>query len=105
MKVQTETISKSPLETEKELAKEKKTEAPIENNMIETETIAIPVSAAIELTQIKGIGEKRATELKNLRINTANDLAKASVKTVARQLKISPKTVKKRIQNANKLSK
>jgi predicted flap endonuclease-1-like 5' DNA nuclease len=104
MKVQTETAAESLSETEMESAKEKKTEAPIEHNAVET-ALTIPASAAIELTQIKGIGEKRAMQLKILGINNANDLAKASVKTISQQLKISPKTVKKWIQNANKLSK
>ena len=104
MKVQTATIAESSSETEMESNKERKTEDPIENYVIETAT-TIPTSATIELTQIKGIGEKRAKQLKNLGINNANDLAKASVKTLAQKLKISPKTVKKWIQNANKLSK
>jgi predicted flap endonuclease-1-like 5' DNA nuclease len=103
MKIQTATIAESPSETEMESDKEKKTEAPIENYVIETATTTIPTSATIELIQIKGIGEKRAKQLKNLGINNANDLAKASVKTLAQKLKISPKTVKKWIQNANKL--
>jgi predicted flap endonuclease-1-like 5' DNA nuclease len=103
MKAQTGTIAESLPETEMESDKEKKTEAPIKNNVVETAT-TIPTSVSIELTQIKGIGEKRDRQLKNLGINNANDLAKASAKTVAQKLKISPKIVKKWIQNANKLS-
>ena len=104
MKVQSEKIPDPLLETEKATVTEKKG-VPNEKSAVETSTIVLPASAAIELTQIKGIGEKRAIQLKNLGIENANDLVKASVKTLAQQLKISPKTVKKWIQSANELDK
>jgi len=68
-----------------------------------TETPAM--TKALELTQVKGIGEKRATQLKTLGINSVEDLAKASATTIAKKLQISPKTTKKWIASAKKLVK
>jgi len=56
------------------------------------------------LTEVKGIGERRAEQLKGLGINTVEDLAKASAKELASELKISPKTTEKWIGNAEKLA-
>ncbi len=67
--------------------------------------VATPVTVIIELTQVKGIGEKRATQLQALGINSVDDLSKASAKTVAKKLKISPKTVSKWIASAKELIK
>jgi len=64
-----------------------------------------PMTKALELTQVKGIGEKRATQLKALGINSVEDLAKASAKTIAKKLQISPKITKKWIASAKKLVK
>jgi len=61
------------------------------------------MTEALELTQVKGIGEKRATQLKALRINTVDDLAKASAKDIAKKLQISPKIAEKWIASAKKL--
>ncbi|UCF45447.1 MAG: hypothetical protein JSW44_02095 [Candidatus Bathyarchaeota archaeon] len=58
---------------------------------------------ALKLTQVKGIGEKRATQLKALGINSVEDLAKASAKTIAKKLQISLKITKKWIASAKKL--
>lgn len=63
------------------------------------------MTEALELTQVKGIGEKRATQLKALGINSVEDLAKASAKTIAKKLQISPKITKKWIASAKKLVK
>jgi predicted flap endonuclease-1-like 5' DNA nuclease len=52
------------------------------------------------LTDVKGIGEKRAAQLKALGIGSAEDLAKASAKDLAAKLNISPKITDKWIQNA-----
>ena len=83
-------------------------EAPKEEKVemaIETPPPA-PVSAPIiELTQVKGIGEKRAAQLKAIGINSVDELAKASVEDIATKLKISPKIVEKWIAGAKELVK
>jgi len=66
-----------------------------------------PPSAAptIELTQVKGVGEKRAAQLKAIGINSVNELAATSAENIAAQLKISPKIVEKWIAGAKELVK
>jgi predicted flap endonuclease-1-like 5' DNA nuclease len=64
-----------------------------------------PATPTIELTEVKGIGEKRAAQLKALGINNIDELAKASAEDIATKLKISPKIVKKWITGAKELSK
>ena len=59
----------------------------------------------VELTEVKGIGLKRAEQLKALGIKNVKDLAEASVKDLAVKLKVSPKITKKWIENAKKLVK
>lgn len=56
-----------------------------------------PISSKpqIELTKIKGIGEKRADQLKALGIQTVNDLSNESAANIAKKLKISPKITRK----------
>jgi len=56
------------------------------------------------LTEVKGVGEKRAEQLKALGINNVEELAKASAKELASKLKISPKITQKWIENAKKLT-
>ena len=80
-------------------APKEETEAPKET----PETTSAPTATAVTapklatggLTQVKGIGEKRATQLKALGINSTDELAKASAKDIAKKLKISQKTVAK----------
>lgn len=71
------------------------------------EVEATPIEPVVEspLTRVKGIGEKRATQLKALGINSLDDLAKASAQDVAKSLKISPKIVDKWILGAKDLVK
>jgi predicted flap endonuclease-1-like 5' DNA nuclease len=88
-----ETQPAAPMET---LEKEK-AEAPMEKP-------AVKEAPTVELTQVKGIGEKRAAQLKALGINNAGDLTKASAETVAKKLKISPKIVNKWIDSAKELA-
>lgn len=67
----------------------------------------IPAETAlpkIELTEVKGIGEKRAEQLKTLGISNVEDLAKASADDLAAKLKISPKITGKWIESAKKLT-
>jgi predicted flap endonuclease-1-like 5' DNA nuclease len=98
-----ETMPPTQTATMMEAPKEE-AEAPIEKAaMKEAPTIAVPAAASIDLTQVKGIGEKRATQLKALGINNADDLSKASAKTIAKKLKISPKIVDKWVSSAKEL--
>ena len=86
-------------------------EAPKEEKVeitMETPTPApalAPAAPTIELTQVKGIGEKRAAQLKAIGINSVDELAKASAEDVAKKLKISPKIVEKWIAGAKELVK
>ena len=59
----------------------------------------------VELTQIKGIGEKRAAQLKSNGVNNILDLAKCDVADLAEKLKISPKFVEKWIAAAKEQTK
>jgi predicted flap endonuclease-1-like 5' DNA nuclease len=69
-------------------------------------TIETPaITEALELTQVKGIGEKRATQLKAVGINSVNDLAEASAEDIAKKLQISSKITKKWIDSAKALVK
>jgi predicted flap endonuclease-1-like 5' DNA nuclease len=81
-------------------------EAPKEEkaSMKEAPAMATP-AAAMDLTQVKGIGEKRAKQLKALGINSVNKLANASAKNLAKKLKVSPKIVDKWIDSAKELVK
>jgi predicted flap endonuclease-1-like 5' DNA nuclease len=83
--------------------------APPQTTMPETQpatTIGTPaITEALELTQVKGIGEKRATQLKAIGINNVNDLAKASAEDSAKKLQISSKITKKWIDSAKALVK
>ena len=63
------------------------------------------MTETLELTQVKGIGEKRATQLKALGINSVEDLAKASAEDIAKKLQISSKITKKWIASAKELVK
>ena len=78
-----------------EVVKEKKPEIVVE---------AAPVPSIMELTEVKGIGEKRKEQLKALGIRSVEDLAKASAEDLAQKLKISPKITGKWIENAKNLS-
>ncbi len=68
-----------------------------------TETIMKAAASATTLTEVKGIGEKRAEQLKAIKITSMEDLAKASAKDLATRLKISPKITRKWIRNAKNL--
>ncbi len=96
-------LETQPITTEEESEGEK-TEAPIKTSALEKAlTQATPIVPKISLTQVKGIGEKRATQLKSLGINNVDDLARVSAKKVAKKLKISPKTVDKWVTSAKEL--
>ena len=59
-----------------------------------------PQPVTPSLTEVKGIGPKRETQLKALGINTIEDLAKASPEDLASKLNISPKITSKWIEGA-----
>jgi predicted flap endonuclease-1-like 5' DNA nuclease len=82
-------------------------EAPKEEKALiqEAPTMATPATATMGLTQLKGIGEKRATQLKALGINSVDELANASAETIAEKLKVSQKIVDKWIVAAKGLKK
>lgn len=84
---------------EMEAPKEEKTVVPTKAAMVEN------AASTMALTQVKGIGEKRAVQLKTLGINSVEDLSNASAATVAKQLKVSPKIVDSWIANAKELVK
>jgi predicted flap endonuclease-1-like 5' DNA nuclease len=54
------------------------------------------------LTTVKGIGEKRATQLKSIGINNVHELATASSARIAKELKLSKKIVDKWVAGAKK---
>ncbi len=68
----------------------------------QAEAAAAPVEKQVEtaLTNVKGIGEKRAAQLNSLGINTVEELANASVADVAESLKVSAKIVAKWVEAA-----
>lgn len=68
------------------------------------ETVEKPAPITRDLTEVKGIGEKRAAQLKNIGINSVEDLAKASAEDLASKLKVSPKITSAWIENAKKLT-
>jgi predicted flap endonuclease-1-like 5' DNA nuclease len=87
-------------------APQEETKAPTEKATVKMAlNVATPAAATMELTQVKGIGEKRAAQLKALGVNSVDDLSKASAKTIAKELKISPKIVDKWIDSAKELVK
>jgi predicted flap endonuclease-1-like 5' DNA nuclease len=70
----------------------------------EEKVVEMEALAGTPLTEVKGVGEKRAEQLKALGINNVEELAKASAKELASKLKISPKITQKWIENAKKLT-
>ena len=88
-----------------EAPKEEKIEITVETPKVIEAPAPTPAVPTIQLTQVKGIGEKRATQLKALGINNVDELAKISAEDVAKKLEISPKIVKKWIAGAKELVK
>jgi predicted flap endonuclease-1-like 5' DNA nuclease len=75
--------------------------APAEMPTITAETLP----SESELLTIKGISEKRATQLNAVGIKTIADLAKASAEDLAKKLLISPKITRMWIGSAKELQK
>ena len=57
----------------------------------------------IALTEIKGIGPKKAEELKAVGVNTVLDLAKSSAKDLSQKTGIPEKTISRWIVQANRI--
>jgi predicted flap endonuclease-1-like 5' DNA nuclease len=68
--------------------------------IITQEITQTPQPTESPLTKVKGIGEKRATQLNAIGISTVEELAKSSVDEVAKNLKVSPKIVAKWVEAA-----
>jgi predicted flap endonuclease-1-like 5' DNA nuclease len=77
--------------------------AVVETEEKKVETVA-ETAPKMELTEVKGIGAKRAEQLKTIGITSVKELAKASADELAIKLKISPKITAKWIENAKKLT-
>jgi len=88
---------------------EEKTEAPTEAPPVMEATpvavVANPVRRKLRLTRVKGIGDKRVTQLNALGINSLDELAKASADEIAKNLQISPKITRKWVAAAEELIK
>jgi predicted flap endonuclease-1-like 5' DNA nuclease len=63
------------------------------------------VSVMTDLTEVSGIGAKRAGQLKTLGVRCAEDLAKASADDLARKLRIPSKIVAKWVASAKEFGK
>ena len=96
--------SQRPKTTEIESQPLQSPTAPAMTTEEKTETVMEAAPTVAALTEVKGIGEKRAEQLKAIGINSTEDLAKASAKNLAVKLEISPKITVKWIENAEKLS-
>ena len=69
----------------------------------ETKPVVVPQPAVGGLTEVRGIGEKRAAQLRALGINSVEELSKASAKDLAAKLNISAKITTKWIENAKEI--
>ncbi len=70
-----------------------------------TPQLSLPVIPPIEVTEVKGVGPKRAKQLRELGINTAQDLAKTRATTLAAKIELSTKITRKWVRKAKKLIK
>ncbi len=61
------------------------------------------VTPSIEITEVKGIGPKRAEKLRALGISTAQDLAKTTATTLAAKTGLSPKITRKWVRDSKRL--
>ena len=101
-KPQVKTAEPTPTPTPAPTPQPTVTEVVVEEKPVTPAEVALPT---LELTQVKGIKEKRAGQLKAVGINSVEDLANASAKDLAAKLKISPKIVERWIEDAQKLVK
>jgi predicted flap endonuclease-1-like 5' DNA nuclease len=69
------------------------------------EPVTVVAPLVSELTEIRGISEKRKQQLQALGVNTVEDLANASAEDLAKNLAVSPKITRMWIGSAKKLKK
>jgi len=62
-----------------------------------------PTKIATDLTQVPGIGPKRAQQLKNAGINSIEELAKADPKEISKNLQLTEAAVSKWIADAKRV--
>ena len=70
-----------------------------------TPQLSLPVIPPIEVTEVRGVGPKRAKQLGELGIKTAQDLAKTTATTLAAKTELSTKITRKWVRRAKKLIK
>lgn len=70
-----------------------------------TPQLSLPVIPPIEVTEVRGVGPKRAKQLRELGINTAQDLAKTTATTLAAKTELSTKITRKWVRRAKRLIK
>ena len=70
-----------------------------------TPHLSLPVIPPIEVTEVRGVGPKRAKQLQELGINTAQDLAKTTATTLAAKTELSTKITRKWVRRAKRLIK
>jgi len=61
------------------------------------------VETMLNLTQVPGIGEKRAQQLKNLGIDSIEKLVKADPKEISKRLRVTERSVSKWIADAKQI--
>ena len=74
----------------------------IEGEIETAEEVAPP---GVELTAVRGIGEKRKEQLESIGIHSVEELSGASAEDLATKLDVSPKRTKTWIEDAKKLAK
>lgn len=77
---------------------------PIKEPILEQVTHPETLLASMDITQVKGVKQKRAEQLKSLGINNLQDLANASAEELGKNLQISPKITTKWIEQAKQLA-
>jgi len=70
-----------------------------------TPQLSLPVIPPIDVTEVRGVGPKRAKQLRELGINTAQDLAKTTATTLAAKTELSTKITRKWVRRAKRLIK
>jgi predicted flap endonuclease-1-like 5' DNA nuclease len=77
--------------------------APKPSTLLPVATPKTTTNPPIEITEVKGIGPKRAERLRTLGIDTAQDLAKSSATLLAADMGISSKITNNWVREAERL--
>jgi len=77
--------------------------APKPSTPLSAATPKTTTNPPIEITEVKGIGQRRAERLRALGINTAQDLAKSSATLLAADIGISSKITNNWVREAERL--